>query len=70
MARPATPRGAEVHKKRIASDTVEWHRRLDELVEISRSSRFYSVKSLAAPTPPLIELPLSSTPLARRSALK
>jgi hypothetical protein len=38
MARPATPRGAEVHKKRIASDTAEWHRRLDELVEIRREA--------------------------------
>jgi hypothetical protein len=27
MAQPATPRGAEVHKKRIASDTAESHRR-------------------------------------------
>ena len=38
MAQPATPRGHEVHKKRIASDTVEWHRRLDELVEIRREA--------------------------------
>ena len=38
MAQPATPRGHEVHKKRIASDTVEWHRRLDKLVEIRREA--------------------------------
>ena len=38
MAQPATPRGHEVHKKRIASDTAEWHKRLDELAEIRREA--------------------------------
>ena len=38
MAQPETPRGAKVHKKRIASDTAEWHRRLDELAEIRREA--------------------------------
>jgi hypothetical protein len=34
MVQPMTPRGRELHKKRIACDTAEWHRRLEELAEI------------------------------------
>ena len=47
MVQPMTPRGRELHKKRIACDTAEWHRRLEELVEILCEA----AAPLAAPHP-------------------
>jgi hypothetical protein len=38
MAQTDTPRGHDPHRERIAFDTAEWHRRLDELVELRRES--------------------------------
>jgi hypothetical protein len=74
MAQPATPRGHEVHKKRIASDTAEWHRRLDELVEIRREAaeggRFGMTagKPALAPRPNLFCWARRTPPIPRRAA--
>jgi hypothetical protein len=47
MAQATTTTGRDPHRERIIFDTAEWHRRLEELVELRRET---SESSDAAPT--------------------